>query len=397
MNNHIIIERPEQCCGCGACVNACAPGAITMQEDKAGFLYPVVDDALCVGCGRCADVCVFAEKQKGANGEPAVYAAVTRDRGVLKESSSGGLFTALAEAVLDKGGVVFGAAWTDDLSVAHIGVEDKAALSRLRGSKYVQSTTGDTFRQAKKLLADGRYVFYTGTPCQIAALKAFLGKEYENLLTADLVCHGVPSMKMLRDDLAFVSGGKTGSIRNIRFRDKRFGWGTKGSFSAEGRTVRYDAGTSPYYFYFLEGEVYRESCYHCRFPSEGRQGDITLGDYWGVRQELISRMGNVDPDLGVSCILVNTEKGKQWLASIEHTLSIAPSDRASAEKRNKQLTAPSVPLSEHETLLNGYIANGYSAFREGYKKHMKDHLIRTAKNMVPSKIKRKLNEFLFSS
>lgn len=394
MKEPISIKRPEECCGCGACVSACAPGAITMKADKAGFFYPAVDESLCVRCGRCADVCVFTEKQKGANGDPDVYAAVIRDRDVLRASSSGGVFTALAEAVLDKGGVVFGAAWTDSLTLAHIGAEDRASLARLRGSKYVQSSTGDTFRQAKKLLDDGRYVCYSGTPCQIAGLKAYLGKEYEKLLTVDLVCHGVPSMQMLRDDLSYVSGGNLSGIEDVRFRDKRYGWGVKGSLVSGGSTVKYDAGTSPYYFYFLKGEVYRESCYRCRFPSEGRQGDFTLGDYWGVRQELVDRMDGADQDQGVSCVLVNTEKGRQWFASISRNLSTAPSDRQSAEKRNRQLTTHSVPLPEHQALRDGYIERGYAAFRDGYKKHVKDHLIRTAKDLIPAKVKRKLREKL---
>ena len=289
---------------------------------------------------------------------------------------------------------MFGAAWTDDLTVAHIGVDNAADLAKLRGSKYVQSSTGDTFRQVRQLLRDGRYVCYSGTPCQIAGLKAFLGAPNDHLLTVDLVCHGVPSMKMLRDDLTHVSGGSLSELRDIRFRDKRYGWGTQGSFVSGDAAVRYNAGTSPYYFYFLKGEVYRESCYRCRFPSEGRQGDITLGDYWGVRQDLLDRMDGVDPDLGVSCVLVNTETGRRWLSMIEPSLSIAPSDRASAEKRNRQLTSCSVPLPEHQTLLDGYIHNGYAAFRNGYKKHYKDHLLRTVKQMIPAKIKRKINELL---
>ncbi|MBQ7549031.1 MAG: Coenzyme F420 hydrogenase/dehydrogenase, beta subunit C-terminal domain [Clostridia bacterium] len=395
MRAHISIRRPEECCGCGACVNACAPGAITMQEDEAGFIYPAVDEALCVNCGRCVDVCVFTQKEEGANGAPQVYAAAVKDKSVLKDSSSGGIFTAIADAVLDKGGVVFGASWTDDLTVEHTGVSDRDGLAALRGSKYVQSSTGDTFSQVKKLLKDGRYVCYSGTPCQIAGLKAFLGAEYENLLTVDLVCHGVPSMKMLRDDLDFVSKGNVSGIRDIRFRDKQYGWGTRGSFLCGDSKVKYNAGTSAYYFYFLKGEVYRESCYHCRFPSEGRQGDITLGDYWGVREELISEMGGADPELGVSCVLVNTEKGKRWFSAIGNSVCVARTDRASVEKRNKQLTAHSTPLPEHSALLNGYIKTGYAAFRKGYKKHIKDHVIRTAKNMIPSRIKRKLSNILF--
>ncbi|MCR4615785.1 MAG: Coenzyme F420 hydrogenase/dehydrogenase, beta subunit C-terminal domain [Clostridiales bacterium] len=394
MKDFIKIQEPRECCGCGACVNVCPRDAISMKEDRAGFIYPEVDETLCVKCGKCAEVCVFTEKLRGANGEPSVYAAATADKSVLMESSSGGIFTELANAVLDKGGAVFGAAWTDDLAAAHICVEDNAELKKLRGSKYVQSSTGDTFRQVKELLKEGRYVCYSGTPCQIAGLKAFIGEDCDLLLTADVICHGVPSTKMLRDDLSYVSGGKVSQISDIRFRDKSFGWGTNGSFLADGSKIKYNSGCSPYYFYFLKGEVYRESCYNCRFPGEGRQGDITLGDYWGVRQELISGMGSVDPDMGISCVLVNTEKGKKWLESVEGRLAITPSDRKTAEKRNGQLTRPSVPLPEHETLLNGYIEKGYTAFTDGYKKHFKDHVIRTVKNMIPSKTKRRINEFI---
>ena len=396
MKEYITVDRPEDCCGCGGCLNVCSKNAITMQADAAGFVYPAVDEQACVRCGRCVNVCAFTQPGKGAHGEAQVYAAAVRDQKIRMESSSGGLFTALATAVLKKGGAVFGAAFTDALTVAHRCVTDAGSLSALRGSKYVQSDTGDTFRQVRALLREGRLVCYSGTPCQIAGLKAYLGEDSENLLTVDIVCHGVPSLKMLRDDLEYCTGGKLDAIESVKFRDKRYGWGTKGSVVYGGKTLKYTADTSPYYFYFLKGEVYRESCYRCRFPSEGRQGDITLGDYWGVRQALLDQMGGIDPELGVSCVLVNSEKGKQWLDSIADSLALAPSDRPSVEKRNGQLTHASTPLSEHTSLLCGYIRDGHAAFRSHYKKHLKDHLVRTAKNMVPSKIKRRLNERLAS-
>ncbi|MBR2590418.1 MAG: Coenzyme F420 hydrogenase/dehydrogenase, beta subunit C-terminal domain [Clostridia bacterium] len=394
MKEYIAIERAEQCCGCGACVSACARDAITMKEDEAGFMYPAVDESLCVKCGRCKDVCVFAEKGAGANAAPQVYAAAHKNKNIQKTSSSGGLFSALAQAVLDKGGAVFGAAWAEDMTLAHICVQNEKELAKLRGSKYVQSMTGTTFREAKKMLEEGRYVCYSGTPCQIAGLKAYLGKDYENLLTVDIICHGVPSMKMLQDDLKYVAGENYSKITDVKFRDKRYGWGVKGSVRTADATLKYNAGTSPYYFYFLKGEVYRESCYHCRFPAEGRQGDITLGDYWGIRTDLIKKMGDVNPDWGISCVLVNNEKGKQWFKQCEKALTLISTDRQSVEKRNKQLTSASKPLPEHEELLQGYIRNGYAAYQSGYKKHLKDHIIRGIKNMIPPQVKRKINDIL---
>ena len=390
MKDHIRIEDPKQCCGCGACVNICPCGAIMMKEDEMGFIFPSVDEEKCVNCGLCISVCTFTDKGSGANGDPEVYAAVTKNTGVLMESSSGGLFTELAEAVLDKGGAVFGAAWGENMSLCHIAVENKKDLARLRGSKYVQSSTDSTFKRAKEMLDSGRYVCYSGTPCQISGFKAFLKKDYEKLLTVDIICHGVPSMKMLKDDLGYVAGKKKMNIRDVKFRDKTYGWGVLGSISGDGAKIKYHSGTSPYYFYFLNGEIYRESCYNCRYPSEGRQGDITLGDYWGIREELTSKMGEVDVDKGVSCVLVNNEKGRQWMKLIESRLLIAQSDRKSAEKRNKQLTAASVPMREHTALSDMYKEKGYDAFLYWYKKHYKEHIAGAIKRMIPGKIKRKL-------
>lgn len=394
MKNYIRIEKPEACCGCGACVSICAKGAITMKEDAAGFIFPSVNEELCVSCGRCADVCVFTKKGVGAGNEPEVYAAVYKDTRVLENSSSGGIFTPLASAVLDEGGAVFGAAWNENNELEHICVESKEELKRLRGSKYVQSSTKDTFKQAKKLLNEGRSVCYCGTPCQIAGLKAFLGREYENLLTIDLVCHGVPSMRMLSDDLKALTGDSFKAIKDIRFRDKRYGWAVKGCVVTDDKEIKYDAGSSPYYFYFLKGEVYRESCYNCRFPSEGRQGDITLGDYWGIHGDMIKKLGDINPDKGISCVLVNTENGKKRFKEIENAVSAVASTKEDAQRRNKQLVSCSTKLPEHETLLGGYIEKGSVAFREEYKKHTKEHIVRGVKNMIPAKIKRKINDFI---
>lgn len=397
MENHIVINSPKDCCGCAACLNVCPKDAIVMVEDEVGFVYPQVQSDRCVNCGLCKRVCTFNQAHVGETEERSVYAGVISDVETLKQSSSGGVFSALANAVFEKGGVVFGAAWESDFSLAHFAARNAEELEKLRGSKYVQSAIGTTFREAKTLLDAGTIVCYSGTPCQISGLKAYLGKEYDNLLTVDIICHGVPSVKLLKDDLRCVSGKEPSELSDVKFRDKSFGWGTKGSITAADKKIKYNAGTSPYYFYFLKGEVYRESCYHCRFPAEKRQGDITLGDYWGIGDELAKKLGGIDPELGVSCVLVNTEKGEAWLDAAKKSLHLAASDRKSIERRNGQLTHHSTPLPEHEKLLAGYKANGFSVFRNGYKKYVKDHIMREIKNLIPSKIKRKINGFLSRS
>ena len=397
MDNCIKIVNGKDCCGCGACLNICPKDAITMAEDDAGFIFPKVDKALCVDCGLCKNVCVFSKKGEGENDNPQVYAAVVNDRETLENSSSGGVFSALANAVIEKDGVVFGASLKDGFSVEHIFIDNKNDLKKLRGSKYVQSLTGTAFRKVKDFLKKGKYVLYCGTPCQISGLKAYLGENRENLFTVDIICHGVPSMKMLKDDISYVTKGKADDIKDIKFRDKSYGWGTKGSLVSETKKIKYNAGSSPYYFYFLKGEVYRESCYNCRFPSENRQGDITLGDYWGIRNEVIRKLGDINPDLGISCVLVNSEKGRNLLDSAKKYLTLTASDRKSVEKRNGQLVRASKPLPEHNELLEGYKKGGYSAFKNGYKKHTKDHIVRGIKNLIPSKIKRKINDFLTRS
>ena len=389
MKNYIQIEDPKDCCGCGACASACPCGALTMKEDDLGFTYPSVDEALCVGCGKCSAVCVFGKRGVGEGGAPQVYAACTKDKDTLAASSSGGLFTELAAAVFAEGGVVFGAAFGEDFALRHICVESEDDLAPLRGSKYVQSDTGDTFRAAREFLGGGRTVFYTGTPCQIAGLKSFLGKEYDHLLTADLICHGVPSVKMLRDDISYMAGRKKITPSEVKFRDKQYGWGVVGSLSDGKTKVKYSEVTSPYYFCFLGGEDYRDSCYNCRFPTEGRQGDITLGDYWGVPRETVSALGATE-DGGVSCILVNTEKGKRWLERIAARVSLVPTDRASVEKRNKQLTRASAMPPSRDALFAAYRKEGYPAFLRGYKKQYKKRVVVFVKSLIPKKVKRAL-------
>lgn len=332
MTQMIEIKDKSQCCGCNACVQRCPKQCIAMCEDEEGFLYPEVDEAICIDCGLCENVCPVIN-QADARIPLQVYAAKNTDEKIRMHSSSGGVFSILAEQTIKQGGVVFGARFDENWEVKHDYTETIDGVSVFRGSKYVQSKTGDTFKQAEQFLKQNRKVLFSGTPCQIVALKRYLKKEYENLLLVDFICHGVPSpgvwRKYLKQVIALTCDKNTVSshlklllsernalVEGISFRDKRLGW-QKYSFSltlsttdesGNKNTVSLSESLNENLFMrgFLANLYLRPSCYACP-ANKGKSGsDITLGDYWGIS----SLMPDYDDDKGISAISVNTEKGK---------------------------------------------------------------------------------------
>ena len=307
----ITITDKHNCCGCSACVQACPKQCISFEEDEQGFRYPLVDKAICVDCGLCEKVCPVLNA-----GEPrhplAVYAAINTNEEIRKESSSGGIFTALAEAVLDEGGVVFGARFNDQWEVVHAYTESKEGLAPFRGSKYVQSRVGETYRQAKAFLQQGRKVMYTGTPCQIAGLKRYLGKEYDQLLTVDVVCHGVPSPLVWRDYLRDITANNLSQIASINFRDKSTGWK---NFSVrisgqEGKDyVNESFRQNLFMQLFLRNFCLRPSCHACAAKSGKSGSDITIADFWGMEDS------NWNDNKGTSCIIAYKEYVSLLLSS----------------------------------------------------------------------------------
>jgi len=324
----IDIKEKKNCCGCEACVQRCPKSCITMREDNEGFLYPEVDKNICIDCGLCEKVCPVinqAEERKPL----AVYAAKHKDEQIRMASSSGGAFTAIAESVIDEGGVVFGAKFNQDCDVVHSYTETKEGLGAFRGSKYVQSRIGESYKEAEGFLKAGRKVLFSGTPCQIAGLKRFLRKEYDNLLTVDFICHGVPSpgvwREYLKEETARQCGEKNSVlqrpihernalIEGISFRDKRLGW-KKFSFalalsttngSGAKNTVLLSEPLSKNIFLrgFLADLYLRPSCHACPSKSFKSRSDITIGDFWGVQNV----MPEIDDDKGVSVVMVNSEK-----------------------------------------------------------------------------------------
>lgn len=312
----IEIERPEVCCGCGACAEVCAHKAITMRFNEEGFLYPVTDGSLCNDCGLCNKVCPFINRDR-ARMPKNVYAARNKDLSMRLKSSSGGLFTLLAEKIIQEGGVVFGAKFDSDWSVIHASAETLEECKAFVGSKYVQSRLGSTFSEVRRCLKEGRKVLFSGTPCQVAALRKFLRKDYDNLLLIDVVCHGAPSNKVWQhylDQTLATSNKKRSEIAAISFRDKRNGWNNYGLCIAfKDGSERFEPMTENLHMQaFLKDLSIRPSCFECACRN-GRSGaDISLADFWGFRYV----MKGEDDDKGTSLELVWSKKGAEITSSL---------------------------------------------------------------------------------
>ncbi|WP_304251053.1 Coenzyme F420 hydrogenase/dehydrogenase, beta subunit C-terminal domain [Parabacteroides gordonii] len=325
---HLI--NKQDCCGCNSCVQCCPKSCITMREDEEGFLYPYVDESTCVNCGLCEKVCPVISQEKERK-PISVYAAKNKNDEIRKQSSSGGVFTVLAEEIIKEGGVVFGARFDEKWKVVHDYTETIEGLSVFRGSKYVQSRMEDNFKKIQYFLKKGRKVLFSGTPCQIAGLKCFLHKEYDNLLTVDFICHGVPSpgvwREYLSEEIARQCDGKNTvlshpndknrdvNIESISFRDKRLGW-KKFSFAltlsvsdrhGEKNSVLLSEPLNKNIFMrgFLADLYLRPSCYACPAKCFKSGSDITIGDFWGIERV----MPEIDDDKGMSVVMMNTEKG----------------------------------------------------------------------------------------
>lgn len=337
----IEIVDKKACCGCSACAQRCPKQCISMIEDEQGFLYPEVDKTSCIDCGLCEKVCPVIN-QGQARRPIKVYASRNADENVRKNSSSGGVFTILAEKIVEEGGVVFGAKFNAEWDVIHAVAETKDEIVAFRGSKYVQSQIGNSYKDAEKYLKQGRKVLFSGTPCQIAGLKQFLRKDYDNLLAVDFVCHGVPSPLVWREYLqhilcpegivgkntVFLSSKGLPVVTDINFRDKFCGWKkfgftvrVKSACEADKNSVlpsvndemllREPMSRNLYMQGFLKDIYLRPSCYACLSKCLKSGADITLGDFWGIQRYL----PDFDDDRGVSLVMLNSPKGVQYFNS----------------------------------------------------------------------------------
>ena len=308
MSENITKVKAQDCCGCGACYNKCPVGAISMQENEEGFLAPVIDESKCTNCGLCVKSCPSLNVQYNNTDKPECYAAMADDE-IRMKSSSGGIFTLLAEYILDKGGYVCGAAFDDNWDVHHIIIDNKNDLDKLRGSKYVQSNTENCYKQIKKLLDEDKYVLFSGCPCQVAGLYAFLGKNYEKLYTIDILCHGSPSPGVWQKYLT--ENFNKNDIEKINFRDKnKIGWSC--SHCTISMRNGEDIVTDDYTKLFHLSINLRKSCYDCNYSKKPRPADITLGDFWGISDHI----KGLNDGKGLSFVLINNDKGKFFFNEI---------------------------------------------------------------------------------
>lgn len=375
----ITITDKHNCCGCSACVQTCPKQCISFEEDEQGFRYPLVDKEACVDCGLCEKVCPVLNA-----GEPrqplAVYAAINPNEEIRRESSSGGIFTMLAESILDEGGVVFGARFNEQWEVIHDYTETKEGLAPFRGSKYVQSRIGETYQQAKAFLTQGRKVMYTGTPCQIAGLRRFLGKEYDNLLTVDVVCHGVPSPLVWRDYLRNITSDNLSQIASINFRDKSTGWKNfrLKIYKQEGNILINESHKQNLFMQvFLKNLCLRPSCHACTTKSGKSGSDLTIADFWGIEDP------DWDDNKGTSLALVHSSQGQQSMDACG--VSKKQTSYEEAYRHN-----PSIERSVAE---NKYIALFWSSFSNNGMKGIQPVLDKMKPSLV-NRVYLKLRRFI---
>lgn len=364
------IENLSTCTGCSSCYSICPVQAITMQQNSEGFYYPLIDQKKCIRCGRCEQVCpVLLTHEPISNEINEAYACIYKDEDIRLQSSSGGMFTVFAEQIINNGGIVFGARFTDSFSVIHDWTDTIDGLSSFRGSKYVQSSIGETYKKCKSFLDANRMVMFSGTPCQIVGLKNFLGKDYDNLFTIDVICHGVPSPLVWERYLQETEQKSGKYIEKISFRRKDCGWKRYSlvfTFSDSSENL-HPQTEGKWMLSFNKNIMMRKSCYKCNAKGNNILSDITIGDFWGIENYLIQ-----DDNMGTSIVLINSRKGLFFLQEITPLISKIKIIHYNAAKYNTQLLYSIKMNKNREKFIKHCLLIGFSS---AYNKYVKQRLL----------------------
>lgn len=376
-----ILASLKTCTGCAACFNVCAHSSITMVTSEEGFLVPSIDKSKCVECGLCEKTCpVTNPLSYDGNPKPKTFAMWSEpDRRV---SSSGGAFSAFARLVLLQGGVVFGAAFNKELHCRHIEIQRIEDLDVLRGSKYVQSEIGDTYKRIKEHLLKKRKVLFCGTPCQVTGLKHFLRKPDRNLLTLDLICHGVPSDTVFQSYLKKISKCSKTIPDNFEFRNRK-GWGFLPAITIDGETTNIYGTDALYMEAFNASAIFRKCCYSCPYSGLPRVGDCTLGDFWGIGR--YGKPFKHDTMKGVSLVLANTETGE---AAMRQLKDCYIEERTLEESliENHNLNEPSTLNPNRDNIIMDFLNPKMTLKAIDSKYKLVDHSLKTTVKNIASRL-----------
>lgn len=358
-----LFNQKQDCCGCSACVTVCPKGAVAMQQDEQGFFYPFIDQNRCIHCNQCHSVCPF-KSENNTYSKPDIYAIKHKNENIRKNSSSGGVYAALSNYVLNQGGAVYGAVYDGHFTVKHSRAATKQERDRQISSKYVQSKMDHIFSAVKQDLTAGILVLFSGTPCQIAGLKNYLKKEYSNLILCDIICHGVPSPKIFEDYKIKQENKYHSKITSINFRGKQIAHSVQDMLITfqNGKKYSKTAYFDDYYMLFINNFTLRPSCFHCPFTSMERVGDITIGDFWGLSKS----MPQFEDYLGVSLVLANSSKGKELLENCKQHFEMYASNAENCVQT--PLLRPQAKPAQYEMFWKDYKTHGYTYCSKKYFK-----------------------------
>ena len=372
------INDKAKCCGCSACFAACPTKAITLVRDSEGFLYPTINTEKCIECNQCERVCPLKKNRENVAETKDFVAIKHREKDTILKSSSGGFFTAVSDWILKNSGVVYGVCFDEHLQAVHVRADNHLLRNKMRSSKYLQSDLGETFQMVKEDLSKGIPVLFTGTPCQVEGIYAYLGRDYENFYTVDIICHGVPSPLMFFEHIKHIEKKRRTKVKDYKCRSKIRGWHThtEEAFFENGKS---EAGTpllQEHKVLFYKGYILRPSCYECRFTNLKRPSDITMGDFWGIEKV----MPEWDDQIGTSMILLNTPKGENLFKNVNSDIEC---QKCQTYGRQPQLEKSAERPSDREEFWMSYMNKGYGYIAAKYGKcNLKENLKFLAKKVL---------------